>query len=114
MRPLCLPRHYMDTPHKLVFDLVRHHEDYIEFSVTYFLEHNQWSAEGIGWMSGGNPAYYLRNLMLNNFPAARHYEKKASLVERELSLKFQNQVLEDLVLINIRKQFSGKATGKKH
>ena len=96
----------MDTPDKLVFELVLHHDDYIEFRVSYYLEYNQWTAEGIGWISNGTPAYYLRSLKLNNFPAARHYEKKAKLIEQELSLKFQNQELENFALLNIRQQFS--------
>jgi hypothetical protein len=89
----------------LVFELVLHHDDYIEFSVAYNLEYNRWAAEGMGWMRNGDPAYYLRSLKLNNFPAARHYESKAKLVEQESSLKFQNTVIEDIVLANVRLQF---------
>lgn len=100
------PQEFLDTPYKLIFELTHHHEDYIEFRVSYYQGYNQWAAEGIGWMSKNHPTYYLRSLKLNNFPAGRHYEKTARIVEQALSLKFQNEVLEDLVLVNIKKQFS--------
>lgn len=93
-------------PHEVTFELVQKHESYIEFSVSYRLEYNQWTAEGIGWVSNGLPAYYLHSLKLNNFPAARHYESKAQFVEQELSLKFQSSELEVPVLMNIKQQFS--------
>lgn len=96
----------MDTPHKLVFELIQQHEDYIEFTVSYYLDYNLWTAIGIGWVSNNLPAYYLRSLKLNNFPAGRHYEAKANIQLQELSLKFQNEVLEELTLANIRNQFN--------
>ena len=95
----------MDTPHKLVFDLIKHHSDYIEFSVSYYLEYNLWTAIGIGWMSNNAPVYYLSCLKLNKFPAGIHYSEKANIHLQDLSLKFQNNILEDLTLINIKNQF---------
>lgn len=97
----------MGTPHKLVFDLIQHHGDYVEFYVSYYLDYNLWTAVGIGWMSNNTPAYYLSSLKLNNFPAGNHYNKKANIHLQELSLKFQNDVLEDLALTNIRNQLLG-------
>jgi hypothetical protein len=94
------------TPHKLIFELVLHHDDYIEFSVSYYLEYNLWTAAGIGWISNGTPTYYLNSLKLNKFRAGMHYTEKATIHQQDLSLKFQNNVIESLTLINIQEQFS--------
>lgn len=83
------------------FDLVQHHDDYIEFSVSYRLEYNRWTAEGIGWISQSMPNYYLRILKLNNWPAASHYNDKANISLHEQSIKFRCETLDRLTLANI-------------
>jgi hypothetical protein len=96
-----------DTPDRYVFELVRQHDDYIEFSVSYYFEYNLWTAAGIGWISHNAPAYYLSSLKLNKWPAAAHYNKQANLGFQNLSLKFHNELLEQLTISHIRNHFSG-------
>ena len=83
------------------FDLIRHHGDYIEFSLSYRIEYNKWSAEGIGWVSESIPLYYLRTLRLNNYPAASHYNKKAKIGLYAQSVIFQSKSLDRLLLAQI-------------
>ena len=83
------------------FDLVQHHGDYIEFSVSYRLEYNQWTAEGIGWVAKGIPNYYLRFLKLNNWPAASHYNAKANIALHKQSMRFQCEPLDRLTLAKV-------------
>lgn len=95
----------MSTPTKLTFDLIQHHDGYMEFRVTYQVGSDKWMVEGIGWLSEKRPNYYLRDLYLNNRQAgSKHYHQDALLVEQDSSLKFNHQVLEDLALVHIRKQ----------
>lgn len=83
------------------FDLVRHHGDYIEFAVSYRLEYNRWTAEGIGWIARSLANYYLGILKLNNWPAASHYNDKANIGLLEQSMKFRCETLDRLTLANI-------------
>lgn len=97
----------MDTLDRYLFELIRHHDDYIEFSVSYYFEYSPWTAVGIGWFSQNSPAYYLSSLKLNKWPAAGHYNKQANLGFQDLSMKFQNELLEKLTLSHIKNHFSG-------
>jgi hypothetical protein len=97
----------MDTPDRYLFEVVRHHDDYIEFSVSYYFDYNLWTETGIGWISRNVPFYYLSSLKLNQWPAAGHYNRQANLGLQNQSLKFRNEQLEQLTLGHIRDHFSG-------
>ena len=91
----------MTKPDKLFFQLVNTNADYIEFVVSYHLGEDHWTVDGIGWMNGGKPAYYLRLLRMNSAPASGKYYKKALIVEKNSSYKFENKVLNTFALYNV-------------
>jgi hypothetical protein len=91
----------MESVEDFQFDLVRHHGDYVEFSVSFKIEYNKWTAEGIGWITHKGTSYYLRFLKLNNWPAGNHYNKKAKITLRRQSYKFNSETLDRLAITNI-------------
>lgn len=87
------------------FALIQHHKDYLEFSVSYQMEWNFWTTEGIAWVSESATNYYLRSLHLNKWPAASLHHHKAGITLKQHSMKFQCQTLEDLTLSNINRHW---------
>jgi hypothetical protein len=91
----------MGNVEDIQFDLIQHHGDYIEFSVSFKIEYNKWTAEGIGWITHKSTNYYLRLLKLNNWPAGSHYNKKAKIALSRQSYKFNSKTLDRLTTANI-------------
>jgi hypothetical protein len=91
----------MESVEDFQFNLIRHHGDYIEFSVSFKIEYNKWTAEGIGWLTQSRTNYYIRVLKLNNWPAGSHYNKKAKIALRRQSYKFHSDMLDRLANTHI-------------
>ena len=97
----------MNGPQSLDFQLINMNADYIEFIVSYVIKEDKWRVDGIGWIQAGNPMYYLRRLRLDGTPAkVSAYSRKALLTKKKMSYKFNNAILEELVISNIEKIFS--------
>lgn len=103
----------ISEPQKLVFQLINTNTDYIEFVVSYVIKEDKWRIDGIGWIQEGNPTYYLRRLRLDGVPAnAAVYAKKALLMKKKMSYRFNCSSLDELTLFNIAHIFtSTKSSG---
>jgi hypothetical protein len=49
----------------LHFQAIKHHDDYLNFSITFTFDKHYCDVTGMGWMSNKKVHYYLSSIMMN-------------------------------------------------
>jgi hypothetical protein len=78
------------------FIVIKHHLEYLNFSITFSLGKHFWEAKGMGWMGKKSVHYYISSILMNKKHASFEDAKEVGIAMVQDSAVFEYLQLDHL------------------
>ena len=90
------------------FNVIKHHQDYINFSVTFSFGKHYCEVAGMGWLGKNKVHYYISNIIMDKKHASFAEAKEVGIALIQDSAVFEYTQLDHLTKTYIKAKLLGK------